>query len=115
MKKIIAIAVLFLAFSSNANAQEQKTVKGYKIVVITPESVTKDHAAFTKAVTMNESLQNDMMTLLKMRMESVNGAREEDKKAIFERYSAKMLSGLTPEQLNQFKSNKELYLKLIEY
>jgi hypothetical protein len=114
MKKIIAIAALFLEFSINANAQTASKAKT-RTEAITPESVTKEHAAFTKAVTMNESLQNDMMTLLKMRMESVNGAREEDKKAIFERYSAKMLSGLTPEQLNQFKSNKELYLKLIEY
>ena len=115
MKKIIAIVALIFAFSFNANAQDQKTVKGYKVEVITTESIAKDHDALIKTVSMNESLKKDMMTLLSMRMESVNGAREEDKKAIFERYSAKMLSGLTPEQLNQFKSNKELYLKLIEY
>jgi aspartate/tyrosine/aromatic aminotransferase len=114
MKKIIAIAALFLAFSFNANAQVASKVKP-KTEAITQESITKDHSALIKTVTMNESLKNDMMTLLNMRMEAVNAAKEEDKKAIYDRYGLKILSGLTPEQLNQFKSNKALYLKLTEY
>ena len=116
MKKIIAIAALFLAFNFNANAQTPKAVKGYKVEVITPESIAKDHEALTKTVTMNESLKKDMMTLLSMRMESVNAAASiEDKKVIFARYGQKLLGGFTKEQLTQLKSNVELYTKLTEY
>ncbi|WP_396147112.1 hypothetical protein [Flavobacterium sp.] len=115
MKKIIAIAALFLAFSFNANAQTPTAVKGYKVEVITPESIVKDHNALTKLVTMDESLKKDMMTLLNMRMEAVNAAREEDKKAIFDRYGLKLLGGFSKEQLTQLKSNVELYTKLTEY
>jgi len=55
MKKIITIAALIFAFSFNANAQDQKTVKGYKVEVITTESIAKDHDALIKTVSMNES------------------------------------------------------------
>ena len=112
MKKIIAIAALFLAFSFNANAQVASKAK---TEAITPESIVKDHNALTKLVTMDESLKKDMMTLLNMRMEAVNAAREEDKKAIFDRYGLKLLGGFSKEQLTQLKSNVELYTKLTEY
>ena len=116
MKKIIAIAVLFLAFSFNANAQVSLKVKETKTEFITPESISKDVDALTKTVTMNESLQKDMMTLLYMRMDAVKEAKtEEDKRAIFQRFGQKLLGGFTPEQLKQLKGNKDLYLKLTEY
>ncbi len=114
MKKIIAIAALFLAFNFNANAQLASKAKA-KTEAITTESIVKDHNALTKLVTMDESLKKDMMTLLNMRMEAVNAAREEDKKAIFDRYGLKLLGGLTPDQLNQLKGNRDLYTKLTEY
>lgn len=116
MKKIIAIAVLFLAFSFNANAQVSLKVKETKTEAITPESIVKQHDELAKTVAMNEILANDMMTLLKMRMIDVNAAATaEEKKAIFVRYSQKLLGGFTPEQLKQFKSNNALYLKLTQY
>ena len=116
MKKIIAIAALFLAFSFNASAQEASNAKSVKSVEITPESISKDIANLTKTVTMDESLKKDMMTLLSMRMESVNASQNlEEKKVIYARYGQKLLGGFTKEQLTQLKSNVELYTKLTEY
>ena len=119
MKKIIAIASLFLAFSFHVNAQETSKVKSAKTEtreVITPESITKNIEEFTKLVTMDASLKKDFTTLLNMRMNALNGAKSEDeRKVIFEVYSRKLLGGLNPEQLNQFKSNKDLYQKLTQY
>jgi hypothetical protein len=116
MKKIITIVALIFAFSFNANAQDQKIVKGYKVEVITPESIAKDHDALIKTVSMNESLKKDMMTLLSMRMESVNAVQSvEEKKIIFARYTQKLIGGFTKDQLTQLKSNLELYTKLTEY
>jgi hypothetical protein len=57
-----------------------------------------------------------MMTLLSMRMESVNAVQSvEEKKIIFARYTQKLIGGFTKDQLTQLKSNLELYTKLTEY
>ncbi|MGV1010865.1 MAG: hypothetical protein ACOYBS_00325 [Flavobacterium sp.] len=119
MKKIIAIASLFLAFSFNANAQEASKVKSVTTETreaITPASISKNIEDLTKLVTMDESLKKDFTTLLNMRMDALNGAQsEQEKKAIFEAFGKKLLGGLSPEQLNQFKTNQNLYLKLTQY
>ena len=116
MKKIIVIASLFLAFSFNANAQQAAKAKSAQIEAITPESISKDITDLSKVVTMDESLKKDLTSLLYMRMDALNGVKTEDeKKAIFERYGRKFSAGFTPEQLSQFKSNKDLYQKLTQY
>lgn len=114
MKKIIAIFGLFLAFSINSNAQEAK--KNLNKEEITQKNITQDISDLTKTVKMDESLTRDFTTLLNMRAEAMNGSQsEEDRKAIFERFSKKMIGGLTPEQLEQLKSNNALYTRLTQY
>ncbi len=119
MKKIIVIASLFLAFSFNASAQEASKVKSVKSVpteAITTESISKDVAELTKVVTMDDSLKKDMMTLLYMRMDAMNGAKTEaDKKVIYEMYGKKLMGGFTPQQMEQFKTNMNLVTKLTKY
>lgn len=114
MKKIIAIFALFLAFSINSNAQEAK--KSVAKEEITQKNITQDISDLTKTVKMDESLTRDFTTLLNMRAEAMNGSQsEEDRKAIFERFSKKMIGGLTSEQLEQLKSNNALYTRLTQY
>jgi hypothetical protein len=44
-----------------------------------------------------------------------NAPDESTKKAIYERYGSKLLSGLNDEQRQALKANTELYQKLIFY
>ena len=52
MKKISFGFIAICIFCFNANAQTPTAVKGYKVEVITPESIAKDHDALTKTVTI---------------------------------------------------------------
>ena len=119
MKKIIAIATLFLAFSFNSNAQEATKSKSTKTEAkeeLTQKNIAKDVADIDKTVKLNESLKKDFTTLLNMREEALSGSKiEEDRKAIFERFTKKLLGGLTPDQLELLKGNKELFTRLTQY
>ncbi len=119
MKKIIAIAALFLAFSFNSNAQQaskSKSVNTENKEELTQKNIAKDVADIDKTVKLDESLKHDFTTLFNMREEALNDSKiEEDRKAIFERFTKKLLGGLTPDQLELLKRNKELFSRLTQY
>jgi len=119
MKKIIAIAVLTLAFNFNSNAQEASKAKNNKIennLELIQKNIAKDVADIDKAVTLNESLRRDFITLLNMRAEALNNSKsEEERKALNERFSTKLLGGLTSSQLELLKGNKELFTRITQY
>ena len=119
MKKIIAIALLTLSFSFTSNAQETsktKNVKTENSPELIQKKIEKDVADIDKTVKLNESLKRDFTTLLNMRAEELNNAKnEEEKKAINERISKKLLGGLTADQLELLKGNKELYNRLTQF
>jgi predicted nucleic acid-binding Zn-ribbon protein len=119
MKKIIAITILTLAFSFNSNAQDAAKAKNIKTEnnpELIQKNIAKDVADIDKTVTLNESLKRDFTTLLNMRAEALSNARtEEDRKALNERFSTKLLGGLTASQLELLKGNKELYNRLTQY
>lgn len=119
MKKIIAIAVLTLAFSFNSNAQQAakaKSVKTENNPELIQKNIEKNVADIDKTVKLNESLKHDFTTLLNMREEALSNAKtEEERKALNERFSRKLLGGLTADQLELLKGNKELYNRLTQY
>ncbi|WP_298394632.1 hypothetical protein [Flavobacterium sp.] len=118
MKKVIAIIALFVGFTINANAQQAKalsatapaTEKNFKEIII------QDVQLISKVVKVEVSLQNDLTNLLYMRKEAVDNSKtEEEKKAVFERYTSKLLGAFNEEQLDALKNNKELYVRLTQY
>ena len=115
MKKIIATLFLTTVLSLTSSAQETSKANTSK-TEITEASISRDIKDLSKTVTMNESLTKDFTTLLNMRAESVNGAKtEEEKKAIFERFSRKLLGGLNDSQMTQLKLNPELLNRLTQF
>jgi hypothetical protein len=115
MKKIIATLFVTTVLSFTSNAQEVSKTNTTK-TEITEASISRDVTDLSKTVTMNESLAKDFNTLLHMRAEAVNAAKlEEEKKAIFERYSRKLIGGLNDNQLTQLKANSDLYNRLTQY
>ena len=119
MKKIIAIAVLTLAFNFNSNAQEAlkaTSIKTENNAELIQKNIAKDVADIDRVVTLNESLKRDFTTLLNMRAEALSNARsEEERKALNQRFSTKLLGGLSASQLELLKRNKELYNRLTQY
>ncbi len=118
MKKIIAILALSIAFSYSAKAQE--TIKSASAqtreVSNTKSDTYKVIEELDRTVKLDAGLKNDLTNLLFMRQEAVSNAQNEDeKKSLFTRYTNKFLGGLTPEQLESLKKNKELYISLTEY
>ncbi len=119
MKKIIAITVLTLAFNFNSNAQEAlkaTSIKTENNAELIQKNIAKDVADIDRVVTLNESLKHDFTTLLNMRAEALSNARsEEERKALNQRFSTKLLGGLSASQLELLKGNKELYNRLTQY
>lgn len=115
MKKIIATLFLTAVLSLTASAQEASKTNTSK-AEITAASINQDVRDLTKTVTMSESLTRDLTTLLNMRAEAVNNAKTEaEKKAIFERFTMKLMGGLNDSQMTQLKSNTELLNRLSQY
>ena len=51
-----------------------------------------------------------------MRNEDINNSKnEEEKKAVFERYTLKLLGAFNEEQIEALKKNKELYNRLTQF
>jgi len=61
MKKLIALATLFFAFTINANAQDKK------MTLSSQEAATKDVAALNEKIKLNDAQQADFYTLMVMK------------------------------------------------
>lgn len=111
MKKIICIVVLVFAFSYTAKAQDaSKNLQNLK------EKAINEMAEINKVIKLDSKLNDDLTTLLVMRDEILGNTRtEEEKKALFERFGAKFLGGLTEEQREALKKNKNIYERLMVY
>ncbi|MBY0487127.1 MAG: hypothetical protein K2P85_08100 [Flavobacteriaceae bacterium] len=115
MKRIIAILTLSLAFSLSSNAQEAKknTDANQTTTISSKETVLQNISDLTKTVKLDDQLAKDLTSLLFMREEAVNNARTiEEKKSLFDRFSQKLMGGLSPDQLKKLQDNKELYTRL---
>jgi hypothetical protein len=118
MKRIIAIFTFFLAFSFNANAQEAKVLSTNNTSVekSSKELLLDQVSQLSKIVKIEESLKNDLTNLLHMRNEDMaNSKSEDEKKAVFERYTSKLLSAFNEEQIETLKKEKELFNRLTQF
>ncbi len=125
MKRFFAILTLSLAFSLSSNAQEsQKTLSVDTTAKVdttvkpetSKEALLKDITELKKSVKLEDQLVEDLTNLLFMRDEAVNNVRTiEEKKALYEKFSQKLMGGLTPDQLKQLQENKELFSRLTQF
>ena len=66
MKKVIALVTFLLAFTINVNAQEKK--------MSAQESAKNDITALASKVKLSETLQQDLITLMTMKHETMSDA-----------------------------------------
>jgi hypothetical protein len=106
MKKLIALATLLLAFTINVSAQEKK--------MSPQESAKNDIIALAAKVKMSETLQQDLITLMTMKHETMSDASlsNEKKENARQAYEHKLMSGLTKEQRAELMKYPELVKQL---
>ena len=122
MKKIILLAVVSLSFAMNTVAQENSKKAATREVAVNAEETFKMSAVNTvseldQIVGLNDNQKNDFVQLIYMRKDAMNTVTSmEDKKAVYAKYSAKMLSGLSEEQRKTLELKyPEVYKKFTEY
>jgi hypothetical protein len=114
MKKLIAVVTLALAFSISANAQDKKTntsmAPAEKEKVNNGEKAKKDVMALIEKVSIDESLKNDMYTLMLMKYDELSNPKltAAQRDEISTRYERKVLGGLNDEQRKQLMSDPAL-------
>ncbi len=106
MKKIIALATLLLAFTINVSAQEKK--------MSPQESAKNDITALAAKVKISETLQQDLITLMTMKYETMSDASlsAEKKEHALKAYEHKLMSGLTEEQRKELMKYPKLVKQL---
>ena len=106
MKKVIALVTLLLAFTINVNAQEKK--------ISAQESAKNDVMALASKVQISETLQQDLITLMTMKHETMSDATlsKEKKESARQAYEYKLMSGLSPEQRIQLAKYPDLLKQL---
>lgn len=92
MKKIIALVTFLLAFTINASAQEKK--------LNSFQAADKDMKALTSKVSIPETLQKDLLTLMRMKHQTLldDSLSKEQKQEALKGYERKLMSGLSPDQ-----------------
>lgn len=105
MKKLIAIATLFFAFTINANAQDKKTA-------VSPQETAKNEMMILNAkLNLSDDLKRDVYTLLTMKHEELQNkpqmtAAEKDK--MNKKVENKIMSALTEAQKATLNSDPDL-------
>jgi len=124
MKKIIALFSLTLALGFNANAQDAK--KSNETIASTQSSDDTRSQIKLSAIDVVESLsstikidentKNEIRNVIISRQEALLDVKnEEERLAIFNKYSEKIKEYFTSEQLVALQKNKEVYAKLTAY
>jgi exopolyphosphatase/pppGpp-phosphohydrolase len=107
MKKLIAVVTMVLAFTISAQAQDKKAA------VNVNDAAQKDVAALLEKVTVDQTLKQDMYTLMVMKHEMLADAKSSaDKQKVSEMIEHKILSGVSKEQRQTLTSNPELLKQL---
>jgi len=116
MKKIIFLFTAVLAFSVNATAQSEKKATSKTEAKAVVGNETKDIEELATLVNLSPELKKDFLTLVEMRKNDLaNTTNPEEKKGIFQRYTDKMIAGLTPEQKEILANNPTLAKRLTTY
>ena len=104
MKKAILALALILGFSLSAAAQTKKAA---------PKN---DIEELSNLVNISPQLKTDFYTIISIREEAVaKASNTEEKKALFDRFTLKMLSALTSEQKELLNKNQDLYKRLTTF
>ena len=105
MKKLIAIATLFFAFTINASAQDKKAT-------VSPQEKAKNEMMTLNAkLNLSDDLKRDFYTLLAMKHEELQNKPQmtaADKEKMSKKIEAKMMSALTESQKATLNSDPEL-------
>ncbi|MEC4004772.1 hypothetical protein OX283_008890 [Flavobacterium sp. SUN052] len=124
MKKIIALFTLTLAFGITAHAQEAKknsitstTVQASDEAKIKiKQDAVKDVEILSKTTNLDENTKSEITNLILMRQEALEKVKsEEEKLAVFNKYTQRIKESFTADQLLALQKNKEAYLKLTTY
>ena len=104
MKKIFLVLALILGLSLTASAQTKKS------------DSRNDIEELANLVNIDPQLKTDFYTILDIRKDAIAKATTtEEKKAMFNRYTTKMLSALSPEQKELLNKNQDLYKRLTTF
>ncbi len=105
MKKLIAIATLFFAFTINASAQDKKAT-------VSPQEKAKNEMMTLNAkLNLSDDLKRDFYTLLAMKHEELQNKPQmtaADKEKMSKKIEAKMMSALNESQKATLNSDPEL-------
>ena len=126
MKKIILLALVSLSVGMNAVAQEKAKKSEVKAL---SASVDNNNAEVFKKNSVNlisqldeyvgldDTMKNDFMNLIYMRNDAINNVTsQEDKKAVFTKYTMKLVSALNEKQIQILEIKyPEFYKNLTEY
>jgi hypothetical protein len=122
MKKIILLAVISLTVGMNAVAQEKTKKTETKTLSVNAEENFKTNTVsliseLDSYVNLDPTMKNDFINLIYMRKDAMaNVTSLEDKKAVFTKYTTKMVSGLNDEQRKILElKHPDFYKKLTEY
>jgi ribosomal protein L19E len=124
MKKIIALFTLTLALGFNANAQDAK--KSNETIASTQSSDDTRSQIKLSAIDITESIsstikidentKNEIRNVIISRQEALLDIKnEEERLAIFNKYTEKIKEYFTREQIVALQRNKEVYTKLTAY
>ncbi|WP_395053711.1 hypothetical protein [Flavobacterium sp.] len=115
MKKIVLLFALVLGFCFTTNAQSKLSTEETKELNY-KERAFEDVVLLNKIVTLSPQVKKDLFTLMEDRTEALENSKNiEQIKALYEKFGEKMMSALSPDQIEKLKSNQELYLRLTTY
>ena len=113
MKKLIAVATLFFAFTLSANAQDNKKAP---VAPSSTELAKQDVALLVQTITINEAFKKDMLTLMTMKYDDLSNPKlsPDEKRQVSKRYEYKVMAGLTEEQRKELSQHPDVVQRLFQ-
>ena len=115
MKKIVIVIALVFGVSLTNYAQSKTATETTKESNFSEKSF-EDVVLLNKIVTLSPQVKKDFFTLMEDRTEVLENAKNiEEIKVIYEKFGLKMMSALSPVQIDKLKTNPDLYTRLTSY
>ncbi|MCF6130850.1 hypothetical protein [Flavobacterium wongokense] len=111
MKKIIAALTLLLAFSINANAQDNKSLNGLNPT----EKGAKQAAELSEFLGLDKTMQANFASLFEYKFQVIDdkNAQPERKTEMLRAIEAKIRGTLDGTQIEKLEKNQDLFKRLI--
>jgi hypothetical protein len=110
MKKIIALFVMFLAFTANSNAQTQDKSITNEI------NAKKDYEVLAEVVNLSPQTQDAMVAILRKKYDALSSKPNmtaDQKREITSTIEHKIKQILGPETLKELEKHKSVYARLV--